>query len=58
MDQAQQQDVDIAKGIESTLTMLTHKLKRGNHGGSQLRSGLTARSVLRERAEPGVDQSD
>jgi signal transduction histidine kinase len=29
MDQAQQQDVDIAKGIESTLTMLTHKLKRG-----------------------------
>jgi signal transduction histidine kinase len=29
MDQAQQQDVDISKGIESTLTMLTHKLKRG-----------------------------
>jgi signal transduction histidine kinase len=29
MDQAQLQDVDIAKGIESTLVMLTHKLKRG-----------------------------
>ena len=29
MDQAQQQDVDVAKGIESTLIMLTHKLKRG-----------------------------
>ncbi len=29
MDEAPRQDVDIAKGIESTLIMLNHKLKRG-----------------------------
>jgi signal transduction histidine kinase len=29
MDQAPQQEVDVARGIESTLVMLTHKLKRG-----------------------------
>ena len=29
MDEAPRQDVDIAKGIESTLTMLSHKLKHG-----------------------------
>jgi signal transduction histidine kinase len=29
MDQALRQEVDVAKGIESTLVMLTHKLKRG-----------------------------
>jgi signal transduction histidine kinase len=29
MDQAPRQEVDVAKGIESTLVMLNHKLKRG-----------------------------
>jgi signal transduction histidine kinase len=29
MDQAPRQEVDVAKGIDSTLIMLTHKLKRG-----------------------------
>jgi len=29
MDQAQRQDVDVNKGLDSTLTMLSHKLKRG-----------------------------
>jgi len=29
MDQALRQEVDVARGIESTLVMLTHKLKRG-----------------------------
>jgi len=29
MDEAQRQEVDVAKGIESTLTMLSHKLKHG-----------------------------
>jgi signal transduction histidine kinase len=29
MDQAPRQEVDVARGIESTLVMLTHKLKRG-----------------------------
>ncbi len=29
MDQAPTQDVDVARGIESTLVILTHKLKRG-----------------------------
>jgi signal transduction histidine kinase len=29
MDQAPRQEVDVAKGIESTLVMLTHKLKHG-----------------------------
>ena len=29
MDQAQRQDVDVNRGLDSTLTMLSHKLKRG-----------------------------
>ena len=31
MDQTQAQNVDIVKGLENTLTILNHKLKRGSN---------------------------
>ena len=30
MDQAPIQEIDVHEGLESTLTILSHKLKRGN----------------------------
>ena len=41
MDQAPVQNVDMVKSLETTLTILNHKLKHGVHGGAR----LSARSL-------------
>ena len=55
MDQSPMQEMDIHEGIESTLTMLGHKLKNVtvDPGFRSLRS---AHHGLWQRTEPGLDQ--
>ena len=56
MDQSPMQEVDIHEGIESTLTMLGHKLKNVTLVRAFDRS-IPRISGLRQRTESGVDQS-
>jgi hypothetical protein len=56
MDQTPVQNVDIVKSLETTLTILNHKLKRGVDGRARLPAHSPAREFLRQRAESGVDQ--
>ncbi len=48
MDQAPLQNVDIVKTLENTLTILNHKLKRGNQGGTRLWKRSPAREFVRQ----------
>ena len=56
MDQAPVQDVDLTKGLENTLTIMAHKLKKGRDHQARLPSHAAAGELLRQRTEPGVDQ--
>ena len=56
MDQTPVQNVDIVKSLETTLTILNHKLKHGVVGAARLRARSSSREFIRERAESGLDQ--
>ena len=56
MDQSPMQEVDIHDGLESTLTMLGHKLKNVTLVRAFDRS-VAAHHGLRQRTQPGLDQS-
>ena len=53
MDQAPVQNVDIVKGLETTLTILNHKLKRGVVVQRDYPENSAAHQLIRERFEPG-----
>ena len=57
MDQAPLQDVDIHSGIESTLTMLQHKLKEADITIIREYDSNLHTSTLSEMAKSGVDKS-
>ena len=56
MDQTQAQNVDIVKGLENTLTILNHKLKRGSDRASRVPENSSAGEFIRQRTQPGLDQ--
>ena len=56
MDQSPVQNVDIVKSLETTLTILNHKLKRGVVVQRDYQKDPAAREFIRERAESGLDQ--
>ena len=47
---------DVTEGLESTLVMLGHKLRRRHHRRARLRRRPAADRGDRRRAQPGVDQ--
>jgi hypothetical protein len=57
MDQARVQNVDVVKSIETTLTILNHKLKRGVTVQRDYQPGPASRELVRKRAQPGVGES-
>jgi hypothetical protein len=57
MDQAPVQNVDIVKSLETTLTILNHKLKHGVTWCSATYQPVPLLvNSFRQRTEPGVDQ--
>ena len=57
MDRATLQPVDVREGLESTLTMLGHKLRQGSVTVvREYDDGAAAGRRVRRRAQPGVDQ--
>ena len=58
MDQTPVQNVDIVKSLETTLTIMNHKLKRGVTVRARLPAHSSSREFVRQRAESGLDQPD
>ncbi len=56
MDQAPVQNVDIVKSLETTLTILNHKLKKGVSVQREYQPAPAAREFVWQRAKPGLDQ--
>ena len=57
LDQAPVQDVDIHEGLENTLIILKHKLRRGIRVRRDFAEELPRVCRLRQRAQPGLDES-
>ena len=58
MDQASMQEVDIAQSLDTTLTIMHHKLKRSITVTRDYASRSSQSNGLRQRTESGVDQPD
>ena len=56
MDQAPEQEIDVHRGFDSTLTMLKFRLKRGVEVKREFDPILPRIFARRKRAEPGLDQ--
>ena len=55
MDQAPVQNVDIIKSLETTLTILNHKLKQGVEVQRDYQTRSSSGEFIWQRAQPGVD---
>ncbi len=58
MDQASMQEVDLAKSLDTTLTIMHHKLKRTISVTRDYSARCAEGSRLRQRTQSGVDESD
>ena len=47
-----------AKSLDTTLTIMHHKLKRSDHRNARLRARFAEGDGVRQRTQPGVDESD
>ena len=56
MDQAPVQNVDIVKSLETTLTILNHKLKRGVAVQRDYQRDSSSREFVWQRTQSGLDQ--
>ena len=56
MDQTPVQNVDIVKSLETTLTIMNHKLKHGVVVKRDYETHSSSGEFVRQRAESGVDQ--
>ena len=57
MDQGPMQEVDIERGLETTLTIMNHKLKRGITVVRDYAPNLPQGHGQRQRAQSSLDQS-
>ena len=56
MDQSPVQNVDIVKSLETTLTIMNHKLKHGVAVQRDYQTHSSSGEFLRQRTQSGVDQ--